>query len=222
MEKTILVIVLATLAGMVAAVANSGLLGADAGALARAPALLFGRTRTPFRQPVNASDASGPGAQGAFSYCLQRPSGDPERTLRDLLEFHEHSATLDFVECLVDVEPQRFCPPEGGRRAAEAMEIYLWSRDDARLATPEHALTEKIHLLDRAAAEGEPADGVDPFALNWSSPRDAALFARLKKLARQGYLAPNAFADSSRAELREVLRDVKPQGAPCVGVARAE
>jgi hypothetical protein len=130
------------------------------------------------------------------------------------LEFHEHDATLTLVECLLGGAPARFCTPDGRRQAADAMEIYLCSREDARRTSPAHGLADKIRLLDRGRAEN-----VDPFVLTWSGPRDLALYDRLKILVKQGYLEPGAFAYSGRAELRDAMRDVKSEDNPCARVA---
>jgi hypothetical protein len=142
--------------------------------------------------------------------------------LRNLLEFHEHDATVALVGCLLDGPPQRFCTPAGRRQAADAMEIYLWSRDDGRRSSPAHGLAAKIHWLDRAAETGETGEPVDPFALTWSGPADRAVFDKLKGLVKDGWLDPSAFAYSGRMELREALRDVKAEAAPCAPLARGD
>ena len=159
------------------------------------------------------------GAHLVFSTCLLKSGDNVERTLRDLLEFHEHDATVSLVNCLLDGDPRRFCAAEGRQQAADAMEIYLWSREDARRTSPAHGLADKIRMLDRATQTGEPVVNPDPFVLTWSGPRDVALYDKLKGLVRQGYLEPGAFAFSGRAELRDAVRDVKPEAAPCVAVA---
>jgi hypothetical protein len=153
-----------------------------------------------------------------FSSCLRKSGESVEGALRDLLEFHEHDATVALVDCLLDGEPQRFCAPAGRQQAADAMEIYLWSRDDAHRSSPAHGLADKIHLLDRAAEPDQPAE--DLFALTWNGPQDRAIFDKLRSLVKQGYLEPGAFAFSGRAELREALRDVKPEASACANVAR--
>jgi len=160
--------------------------------------------------------ASGPQSQ-AFSVCLSRSNKSLEKTLRNLLEFHEHDATLTFVECLLDSKPERFCDADGAAQVADAMEIYLWSRDDSRRSTPAHDVADKIHVLERAAQEGKTDD--DPFIVTWSGPRDRALFDKVRDLAKQGYLDPGAFAYSGRAELRETLRGVQPAVQHCVRTA---
>ncbi len=166
----------------------------------------------------NMVEASG-GVHMVFSTCLRNSGESVERTLRDLLEFHEHDATVNLVSCLLDGDPRRFCAPEGRQQAADAMEIYLWSRDDARRTSPAHGLADKIRMLDRSAQTGEPVANPDPFVLTWSGPRDVALYDKLKGLVRQGYLEPGAFAFSGRAELRDATHDVKPEASPCVAVA---
>jgi hypothetical protein len=157
-----------------------------------------------------------------FSSCLGRAGANVEATLRNLLEFHEHDATVALVGCLLESEPARFCGAEGRKQAADAMEIYYWSRDDAHRSSPAHGLADKIRLIDRAAETGEPPDGVDPYAATWNGPNDRAIFERLRSLAKQGYLDPGAFGFSGRAELREALHDVKPEAAPCEAVAGAK
>ena len=89
------------------------------------------------------------------------------------------------------------------------MEIYLWSRDDARRTSPAHGLAAKIHLLDRAASNGGPGENPDPFVLTWSGPRDKAVFDRLQAASSNRAIstpAPSPF--SGRAELRDALRGV--------------
>ena len=164
-------------------------------------------------RPVPVAGAQSP----VFTACLSRSGTTLEKTLRNLLEFHEHDATLTFVECLLDSEPARFCDADGAAQAADAMEIYLWSRDDARRSSPAHDLAEKIHMLDRTAQEGKTDD--DPFVLTWSGPRDRAIFDKVRELAKQGYLDPGAFAYSGRPELREALRGVQPADQHCVRTA---
>jgi hypothetical protein len=163
--------------------------------------------------------APGAGAHLVYSSCLRNSGENIERTLRDLLEFHEHDATLSLVNCLLDGDPRRFCAPEGRRQAADAMEIYLWSRDDARHTSPAHGLADKIRMLDRAAETGKPVANADPFIVTWSGPRDIALYDKLKGLVRQGYLEPGSFAFSGRAELRDAVQTIKPEASPCLAVA---
>jgi hypothetical protein len=153
----------------------------------------------------------------AFSACLSRSGGKLEKTLRNLLEFHDHEATLSFVECLLDSDPQRFCDADGAAQAVDAMEIYLWSRDDARRTSPAHDLADKIHMLDRAAQEGKSDD--DPFIVTWTGPRDRALFDKVRDLAKSGYLDPGAFAYSGRADLRDALHGIQPAVQHCVRTA---
>ncbi len=173
---------------------------------------------TPPAEPVRVGN--GPDVSHfVFSSCLRKSGANVEQTLLDLVEFHEHGATLSLVNCLLGGEPARFCTPAGRQQAADAMEIYLWSRDDVRRTTPAHGLAAKIHWLDRAAGSGAPADNLDPFVLTWSGPGDQAVFERLKTLVKQGYLDPGAFAFSGRAELRDALHGVTPDASPCVAMA---
>jgi len=160
--------------------------------------------------------AAGPQSQ-AFSACLSHSGKTLEKSLRNLLEFHEHDTTLSFVECLLDTNPERFCEADGAAQAADAMEIYLWSRDDSRRSSPAHDLADKIHMLDRAAAEGKQED--DPFVVTWTGPRDRALFDKARELVKTGYLDPGAFAYSGRAELRDALRGVQPAVQHCARTA---
>jgi hypothetical protein len=206
---------------MVAATLSSGLVHVDAASALRPFATLVaaGSAAPPARRGGEAAAAAE--AQGAFAFCLHKAGDDVETTLRDLVAFHDHAATLALTECLLNIEPQRFCPPSGGRKASDAMEIYLWARDDARISSPAHGLADKIRLLDRTGRASDDVANPDPFALSWSGPRDRALFDRLKSLARDGYLDPGAFAYSGRADLRTALSGVKPQGAPCAGIAGA-
>jgi hypothetical protein len=166
--------------------------------------------QAPAGSPASSSDAS----TFVFSSCLRKSGGHVEQTLRDLLEFHEHDATLSLVGCLLGGDPRRFCEPRGRQQAYDAMEIYLWSRDDARHTSPAHGLADKIHLLDRAEASPDSA-APDPFVLTWSGPGDRAIFDKLKALVKAGYLDPGAFAFSGRAELRDALHGVKPEASPC-------
>jgi hypothetical protein len=213
MSKPVLLTALGAALGMVGAALTGGLVGVDAPAALRPLAALS--APPPAAKPEAAET-------GAFGLCLHKAGGDAERTLRDLIAFHDHEATLSLTECLLSVEPQRFCAPDGGRKALDAMEIYLWARDAARISTPPHGLADKIRLLDRAGRADDGGGSPDPFALTWSGPRDRALFDRLKALARDGYLDPGAFGYSGRPELREALSGVKPLGAPCAGIAGAE
>lgn len=174
---------------------------------------------TPARSVAPEVAAAGATHQ-VFSSCLRKSGDSVERALRDLLEFHEHDATVALVDCLLDGEPQRFCAPAGRQQAADAMEIYLWSRDDAHRSSPAHGLADKIHLLDRASLPDKPPE--DLFALTWSGPGDRAIFDKLRSLVKQGYLNSGAFAFSGRAELREALRDLKPEASPCANVAGAD
>jgi hypothetical protein len=162
--------------------------------------------------------APAPVAQSrGFAACLSRSGKTLETTLRDLLEFHEHDATLSFVECLLDAEPMRFCDADGATKASDALEIYLWSRDDARRSSPAHDLADKIHMLDRDSQQGKTDD--DPFLLTWSGPRDRAIFDKVRGLAKAGYLDPGAFAYSGRSEMRDALRGVQPAVQHCVRTA---
>jgi hypothetical protein len=174
---------------------------------------------TSFAQAPTALPAPSPDASHfVFSVCLRKTGKDEEQSLRDLLEFHEHDATLSLVGCLLDGDPRRFCAPSGRQQAYDAMEIYLWSRDDARRSSPAHGLADKIHMLDRAGASPEPV-APDPFVLTWLGPGDRAIFNKLKGLVKGGYLDPTAFAFSGRAELREALQGVKPEASPCNALA---
>jgi hypothetical protein len=194
-------------AGVFPGLAGFGLQFAES-ALERASALTS-FAPAPAAPPAPSPDAS----RFAFSVCLRKTGKDEEQTLRDLLEFHEHGATLSLVGCLLDGDPRRFCAPSGRQQAYDAMEIYLWSRDDARRTSPAHGLADKIHLLDRAVASP------DPFLLTWLGPDDRAIFDKLKGLVKGGYLDPSAFAFSGRAELREALQGVKPEASPCNALA---
>jgi hypothetical protein len=222
--KPVFLITLGSVAGMVGAAIASGLVGVgvDAGAVLRPLAALIASPRAAAPASRAAPQAAAATAQGAFSFCLHKAGGDVEGTLRDLLAFHDHEATLALTECLLNVEPQRFCPPDGAAKAENAMEIYLWSRDVARVRTAPHGLADKIRLLDRTNRTNDAAGSPDPFTLTWSGPRDRALFERLRTLARDGYLDPGAFGYSGRPELREALTDIQPRAAPCAGVAGAD
>ena len=224
MTKPALLMALGGIAGIVAATLFTGLVNIDGEAALRPLAALVARGRAAaptLRLGGEAAEAASE-AQGAFAFCLHKAGGDVETTLRDLVAFHDHEATLALTECLLSVEPQRFCQPNGGRKAAEAMEIYLWARDDARISPPAHGLADKIRLLNRAGRESDDLENPDRFALSWSGPRDLGLFDKLKSLARDGYLDPGAFAYSGRPDLRVALDGVKPQGSPCAGIAGAE
>ena len=220
--KPVLLMTLGAVAGMVGATLATGIVHIDPQTALRPLAALAASSfaAPPSRRPGGEAAAASE-AQGAFSFCLHKAGPDVETTLRDLVAFHDHEATLALAECLLSVEPQRFCPPAGARKAEDAMEIYLWARDDARISTPAHGLADKIRLLDRTELDSDALDNPDRFALSWSGPRDRALFDRLKSLARDGYLDPGAFAYSGRADLRTALSGVKPQGAPCAGIAGA-
>jgi hypothetical protein len=217
-DRPVLLTTLGALGGVVTAAFAVGIAGLDINEHVIAPLsrLSLFAAPAPAAQPI--VEPTAPGEEGAFAFCLRKGGANPERVLRDLLAYHDHEATLALTECLINVQPQRFCPPYGGRAAADAMEIYLWARDDARIGSPAHGLADKIRILDREAQTGTPAPA-DPFALNWLGPRDKALFEKLRSLAQQGYLDPGAFAYSGRAELREALRDVKPLGSPCMPIA---
>ena len=152
-------------------------------------------------------------SRNTFSACL-KSRGGVEATLRDLIEFHEHDATVQVVDCLLGGDPRRFCTAEGRAQAADAMEIYYWSKEDARRSSAAHGLALKIHLLDRAAGNGEAAAS-DPYALTWAGPGDRTILDRVTLLAKEGWLDPGVFAFSGRAELRDAMRDVKSDATPC-------
>ena len=152
-----------------------------------------------------------------FTACLTRSGPHFERSLRNLLEFHEHDATLDLVECLLGGDPVTFCDTDGAQQAADAMEIYLWSRDDARRSSPAHDLADKIHMLDRGPQERKADE--DPFVVTWTGPRDHALFERIRDLVKQGYLDPGPLAYSGRAEVREAVRGIQAAAPRCVRTA---
>ena len=152
-----------------------------------------------------------------FTACLNRSGPHFERSLKNLLAFHEHAATLDLVECLLSADPMTFCDEGGAQQAADAMEIYLWSRDDSRKTSPAHDLADKIHMLDEAAQTPKPQD--DPFLVTWAGPRDRALFDKVKALVRDGYLDPGPLAYSGRAELRDLVRGVQAAAPRCVRTA---
>jgi hypothetical protein len=152
-----------------------------------------------------------------FTACLTRSGPHFERSLKNLLAFHEHEATLDLVECLLGGDPMTFCDTDGAQQAADAMEIYLWSRDDARHTSPAHDLADKIHMLDRSGPEQKVDD--DPFVVTWAGPRDRALFERVKDLVKQGYLDPGPLTFSGRTELREAVRGVQAAAPRCVRTA---
>jgi hypothetical protein len=151
-----------------------------------------------------------------FTACLTRSGPHFERSLKNLLEFHEHEATLDLVECLLGGDPMTFCDAEGAQQAADAMEIYLWSRDDARRSSNAHDLADKIHMLDRGA---ERKQDDDPFVVTWAGPRDRALFDKVKDLVKEGYLDPGPLAFSGRAELRDAVKGVQAAAPRCVRTA---
>ncbi|MDE3175718.1 MAG: hypothetical protein KGM15_06355 [Pseudomonadota bacterium] len=222
MAKPVVLITLGAVAGAVVGVIDGGGgFGHDVADKILDGAAAIVRSVEPDFASYTPARAAEPGGDAhlVFSTCLRSSGENVERTLRDLLEFHEHDATVSLVSCLLEGDPRRFCAPEGRKQAADAMEIYLWSRDDARRTSPAHGLADKIRMLDRAAQSGEPARSPDPFELTWSGPRDVALYDKLKGLVRQGYLEPGAFAFSGRAELREAVHDVKPEATPCVAVA---
>ena len=224
MTRPVFLITIGAVAGALAAVLEGGGgLGREIATRAWDAASDYTRIAAPATNPSQkAVDVANVGAPSVFGACLSKSGDSIDGALRDLLEFHEHDATLTLVECLLGAEPQRFCTPSGRQQAADAMEIYLWSRDDARRTSPAHGLAAKIHLLDRATQSAELAEAVDPFVLTWSGPRDRAIFDKLRELAKAGYLEPSAFAFSGRAELREALRDVKPEASPCLGLARGD
>lgn len=229
MSRPIFLITLGAVAGAIVGIIDGGGgIGREIGDAVRASAapvyrmLASAKGAAPAAPTLDvASDGSG-GAHSVFSACLRQSGAGVEGTLRNLLEFHEHDATVALVGCLLDGAPARFCTSAGRQQAADAMEIYFWSREDAHRTSPAHGLADKIRLLDRAAETGEPPEGADPYAATWAGPGDRAIFDRLKALANQGYLDPGAFAFSGRAELRDAMRGVKSEGAPCVAVAGAK
>jgi hypothetical protein len=219
MARPVFMVSIGALAGAAIAVVN---LGGDIGRKLTDGAVDAGMSATRLLEPraaaslqVSAPDAS----HFVFSACLRKSSVNVEQTLLDLVEFHEHNATLTLVNCLLGGEPARFCTPAGRQQAADAMEIYLWSRDDSRRVSPAHGLAAKIHWLDRAGNSGGPVENPDPFVFTWSGPGDKAVFDRLRDLVKQGYLDPGAFAFSGRAELRDALRGVAPEASPCLATA---
>ena len=219
MMSPVLMITLGAVAGAVVAMIPGG--GGVSGQLVQAAldgsTMMMSFVQTP--DAPAARPAPGPDASRfVFSACLRKGGGNVERSLRDLLEFHDHDATLALVGCLLDGDPRRFCEPHGRQQAYDAMEIYLWSRDDARRSSPAHGLADKIHLLDRAEASSAPA-AIDPFLLTWPGPGDRALFDKLKALVKSGYLDPGGFAFSGRAELRDAMRGVMPEASPCKALA---
>jgi hypothetical protein len=221
MGRLIVLIMIGALAGATIGIINGG------GTLGRRLADVLGDSAYSALTLLEAKPAPSPHADAdpddgrfSFSACVRKSGGSVEQTLRDLLEFHEHDATLKLVGCLLDGAPQRFCSPRGRGQAADAMEIYFWSREDARHSSPAHGLADKIHLLDRAAENGATVAPPDPFKLTWLGPADGAIFDRLKILVKQGYLDPGAFAYSGRAELREALRGVTPEASPCAQTTR--
>jgi hypothetical protein len=219
LAKPVFMVSIGALAGAAIAVVNLGgdigrkLTDGAADVGMSASRLLEPRAAAPLR--VSAPDAS----HFVFSACLRKSGANVEQTLLDLVEFHEHAATLTLVNCLLGGEPARFCTPAGRQQAADAMEIYLWSRDDSRRVSPAHGLAAKIHWLDRAASSGGPVEDPDPFVFTWSGPDDKAVFDRLRGLVQQGYLDPGAFAFSGRAELRDALHGVTPEASPCLAAA---
>jgi hypothetical protein len=222
MERPIVLITLGALAGaLVGIVSGGGSIGARVADIIADSAYAVSNV---FRDaPAPAPVRIGGGSEAdkfSFSACVRKSGDDVERTLRDLLEFHEHDATLKLVGCLLDGAPQRFCTPAGRRVAADAMEIYYWSREDAQRATPAHDLADKIHWLDRAAEAVPEKLTPDLFALTWSGPADQAILDRLRSLVREGFLDPGAPAFTARAELRDALRGVTAESAPCVQTAR--
>ncbi len=221
MEKPIVLITLGALAGALVGIANGG--GTIGNRIADTIGDSIYAVSNVFRDaPPPAPAGIGAGSEAdkfSFSACVRKSGDDVERTLRDLLEFHEHDATLKLVSCLLEGSPQRFCTSAGRRAAADAMEIYYWSREDARRATPAHDLADKIHWLDRAAAAGPAKLTPDLFAMTWSGPADQALLDRLKGLVKGGYLDPGAPAFTARAELREALRGVAAEATPCAQTA---
>lgn len=168
---------------------------------------------------VGASEPSyGPASQGQmFTACLTRSGPHFERSLKNVLAYHDHEATLDLVECLLGADPMTFCETEGAQQAADAMEIYLWSRDDSRRSTPAHDLAEKIHMIDRGAQDAKTPD--DPFVVTWTGPRDRALFDRIRDLVKQGYLDPGPLAYSGRTELHDAVRGLQASTNNCVRTA---
>ena len=224
MSKPVIFIALGAVAGSIVGMIDGGGGGLDReiGDMILATAAPLHRLlepRLPRAVRADAPAAAGPGdAHAVFSTCLRQGGANAEQSLRDLLEFHEHDTTVAVVGCLLDGDPQRFCTAAGRRQAADAVEIYLWSRDDARRTSPAHGLADKIHLLDKASEEGE---AVDPFSKTWSGPGDVAIFGRLKGLVKQGYLDPGAFAFSGRVELRDAFHDVRAEATPCAALVGA-
>jgi len=226
MSKPVIFIALGAVAGSIVGMIDGGGggLGRGIGDMILASAAPLHRlieTRKPSHAaPVETlADTAGPGeAHSVFSTCLRQGGANAEQSLRDLLEFHEHDTTVALVGCLLDGNPQRFCTTAGRRQAGDAIEIYLWSRDDAQRTSPAHGLAAKIHLLDKASETGEPDD---PFSKTWSGPGDVAIFVRLKGLVKQGYLDPGAFAFSGRAELRDAFHEVRAEATPCAALVGA-
>ena len=226
MTRPVFLITLGAIAGSIV-----GIIGGGGGISRQIGDVIVASAAPIFHMAESGASGSRPGGFGSagggashlvFSTCLARSGANVEATLRNLLEFHEHDATVALVGCLLESEPARFCGADGRKQAADAMEIYYWSRDDARRSSPAHGMADKIRLIDRAAETGEAPEGADPFAGTWNGPTDRAIFARLRTLAKQGYLDPGAFAFSGRPELREALRFVKPEAAPCEAAAAAK
>jgi len=145
MTRPVFLITLGALAGAVVGMINGGgeLGGKIADSMVDAGWSAERMLESPRSEPVR----SGGGPEVShfvFSSCLRKSGAKVDQTLLELVEFHEHGATLALVDCLLGGEPARFCTPAGRQQAADAMKDPQFLRG---LSPEEQSMLRDVYSL---------------------------------------------------------------------------
>jgi hypothetical protein len=147
-----------------------------------------------------------------FSRCFEGIGAANLRGMEALASRHEHRTTVSLVNCLLSHDRQRFCSVAGRQQIANAVELYLWSRDynfNHRAELDERYQVAKLNDPD------EHPQTFDPYYKTWDGPDDRVVFDNLKSLARNGYINPEAFGLLPRYEIRQAMEGLTPEGEAC-------
>lgn len=143
----------------------------------------------------------------SLAACLRSSGPDPAATLQKFLAMYDRETVAAVTSCYVGLYPPRFCQDLHRARLAAVMEMYLRTRDRAK-GRPNLELAGGRVSNDadvQSASREDEGEG----------PDDQAIFANLRRLAREGYVSLDDFGWFPRPEIRAALQDVAAERAPC-------
>jgi hypothetical protein len=148
------------------------------------------------------------GADSDFASCISRDGPSLASAGLKFFPLNNHKSVAGVASCFIGANRPSLCQEAGRTKLAAMMEIYL--------STKQRELKRLSEGFDgQSGLTSEQADADDPERRTWDGADDRAIFAKLKRLAADGYISLDDFGWFPRAEIREALSDVAAERAPC-------